>query len=249
MKSVVLLLLAAVALIATACTQGAVPLTATPPVMPAADALEDYFPLAPGAAWVYEGAVKWEGCGGICDKTISWKMEVLNVVQRSDFIAYAMHGHPADLAWYTEGKFPSVYAIVQKGPAQYYRATLETFKRLQDPADRLDNLLNERDLFLDAPLYPGKRFGEVEQLALPDGQYCWIVQSEAQPLSHAIRGVSPDANFSEYTLSFVTLPDHTSVRFAPGVGMTHYTYVHHGTISEVDMQLIEYHPGRDLTSP
>ena len=40
-----------------------------------------------------------------------------------------------------------------------------------------------------------------------------------------------------------TMPDSSSFGFIPGVGISGYAYRHHGTISEVDVHLIEFHPG------
>ena len=48
---------------------------------------------------------------------------------------------------------------------------------------------------------------------------------------------------SQFLLSFRTRPDHTIIEFVPGIGITRYVYVHHGTVAEADVKLIEYYPG------
>jgi hypothetical protein len=48
---------------------------------------------------------------------------------------------------------------------------------------------------------------------------------------------------NQYQLVYRTLPDHQIIEFAPNIGITRYTYVHHGTVSETDLKLIEFHLG------
>jgi len=39
------------------------------------------------------------------------------------------------------------------------------------------------------------------------------------------------------------VPGYEIIEFVPGVGITRYTFFHHGTVSETDLRLIEYHKG------
>lgn len=55
-----------------------------------------------------------------------------------------------------------------------------------------------------------------------------------------IKGVMPTIIADrEYELMFYTIPAHRTVNFVPGLGITGYTYVHHGTTSEAYLELIE----------
>ena len=220
----------------------------TPIWQPAAyaqDELERQFPLSPGAYWVYEGTVKWSVGTEVHEADMTWKMEVIDVVSRGDITGYHMRGHPSDLSWYEEGEQPSEYVIVQVGPNRYYRAETDVLDRLRDESDQLLGLVSDYKLFLDVPLVPGKRFCDVEHITLSDGWYCWNVWgSTPVDLSH-VSGVDFSQPVDEYTIAFRTNPDHVFVKFVPGLGITQYTYVHHGTVSEADMRLIEYHPGTD----
>lgn len=175
-------------------------------------------------------------------KTLTWKMEVVETIARGAIIAYAMKGHPSDLAWYEEDKERSDYTIIQFGSNRFYQASTKALERIKDETDSLGDLINEGQVFLDFPLFLGKRFCAAEQITRPDGRYCWVVGQEKQVALEGIKGILSAGVIPEYTLQFITLPDHVIIQFAPGVGITKYTYVHHGTVSEVDVQLIEYHP-------
>jgi hypothetical protein len=206
---------------------------------------EDYFPLSVGAYWVYEGLVQWEIGGKVEEKTLTWKMEVLEKVERYPITGYALRGHPSDLAWYEDGKERSDYAIIQVGPNKFYKTSAEKLQRLKDDADSCYDLVQESELMLDLPLFPEKRFGITEQITRIDGRYCWGVGQEKKVALSGIKGVSFSEETTAYTLYFFTLPDHVRLEFVPGIGITQYEYGHHGTVSVVDVKLVEYHPGDD----
>lgn len=171
-------------------------------------------------------------------------MEVIETVKRDGVVGYALKGHPSDLAWYEEGKPPSEYAIIQLDN-RLYRADMAILKRLKDRSDTLQNLVRSDQIIFDFPLAPDKKFCEPEHIDRADSMYCWIVGQDPQTLSWQIDGIPSSKTILEYTLSMATLPDHSVTYFAPGVGITRYVYVHHGTISEVDVRLVEYHPGSE----
>ncbi|GAK57792.1 hypothetical protein U27_04759 [Candidatus Vecturithrix granuli] len=200
---------------------------------------ENDFPLAPGTYWVYEGLVKWQVESGVKERQMTWKMEVIKKVERGEFTGYLMKGHPIDLVFYEDGRISSDYAIIRNGE-KFYETDVETFQRLKDLQDKLENLVSDAELTLDLPLMPGKKFGEAEMLDREDDSYCWMVK-EARPFSRQINGVALSDTLTEYLLTFATLPEDVVVHFTPGIGITRFEYVHHGTISEVDVSLIEYH--------
>lgn len=202
-------------------------------------AKEHDFPLSPGTYWVYEGLVKWQVESGVQEQQMTWKMEVIEQVERGEFTGYFMQGHPDDLVFYEDGRAPGNYAIIRHDK-RFYETSVETFQRLKDSQDTLEQLVSEADLILDFPLTPGKKFGEAEMLDREDDAYCWMVQ-EGQPFSRQINGVSLSEPVMEYLLTFATLPEDVVVHFTPGIGITRFEYVHHGTISEVDVSIIEYH--------
>jgi len=201
----------------------------------------EYYPLQEGAYWVYEGTVKWAKINSseVAEKEISWKMEVKQVIQRNGVIGYEMQGAPWDLAWYEEGKEPSEYGIIQSG-GKFYQTPIETIQRLTDESDVLLGLVNEDQIFLEIPLIVGKKFCNTDSIARPDRMYCWNVLEEKQVELNA-KGINTEGAMTEFTIVKFTGPDQTLFGFVPGVGITRYQYVHHGTVSEVDVRLVEFH--------
>ena len=179
----------------------------------------------------------------IKEEEITWKMEVKRVFQRNAVVGYELVGAPWDLAWYETGKEPSEYGIIQSG-GKYYRIPVETVIRLMNEDDYLYGLVDENDVFLETPLVSGKKFCDTVSMTRPDNMYCWNV-GEGKPFkAKDVIGLDASMELWEYPVINQTMPDVSLIYFVPGVGISHYIYSHHGTVSEVDVQLIEYHPGR-----
>ncbi len=212
--------------------------------------VRDVFPLTPGSAWIYQGTVKWTRAesGEVVEKALTWKMQVVDTVERGHVTACVLEGHPADLAHFDNGKTPGDYLIVRVGPRKFYLLrhgrSQEALRRLRDQNDTLHGLVQEEELFLDTPLVPGEVFGPAEQVTRQDGSYYWIVEGERRIKLGHIKGVPAQTPNVEYQLAYRTRPDHTEVGFVPGLGITRYKYVHHGTVSEAEVRLVEYQPGK-----
>ena len=101
----------------------------------------------------------------------------------------------------------------------------------------------EAQLFLDLPLTGEKVFGETDQITRTDRSYCWFVDGEENSALDGVSGISPTDRFRQYRLVYQTRPDHVIMHFVPGIGITHFEYVHHGTVSECDVRLVEYRQG------
>jgi hypothetical protein len=195
------------------------------------------FPLHPGTCWTYDGTVKWTEGDTVSEKTIRWQMEVLQIVVRGEITGYRMKGHPRELAWYNEGQEPGEYGILRVGSNKFYYASLESFQRLLNEQDDLGALVSDENLFLELPLREGKRFCETEQILREDGMYCWII-GKGEPLQMKnVAGLTMPAPLVEYPVLRATLPDRMEVGFTPGVGITNFYYVHHGTAAEVKLEL------------
>ena len=80
----------------------------------------------------------------VMQKDLTWKMEVVEMVERGEIGGYALRGHPSDLAWYEEGKQRSEYVIVPFGPDKFYKTDdLKALQRLKDETDSLNGLVHE----------------------------------------------------------------------------------------------------------
>jgi hypothetical protein len=205
------------------------------------------FPLSKGTYWIYQGKTKWSIPNKVIEKNLTWKMEVIDTIEKGQYFIAIMKGHPHDLAWYQESKERSDYLIIRKGSNQYYIAFDALMKKILDKAktnpELLDKLLDDNSLYIDLPLYAGKKYGDPEQLGRPDNYYCWFVESEKQISLENIKGLPSNQTVTQYQLRFYTLPDHMVIKFVKGIGITGYIYVHHGTVSETDQRLIEFYKG------
>jgi len=217
----------------------------TQPALYPSLSIQEYFPLREGAYWIYKGIVRWTIVDSleIAEKEIIWKMEVKRVFQRNDIYGYEMLGAPWDLAWYEDGKEPSDYGIIQAG-GNFYQTSIEVVRRLMDESDYLGNLVGEYDIFLDVPLISGKKFCDLGSITRPENMFCWIVGDEIQVNVTDIKGVAFSDSILEYPIYYGTNPDHSIMHFIPGVGISGYEYHHHGTVSDVEVRLIEYHSGK-----
>ncbi len=208
-----------------------------------AEIVADYFPLSKGAYWIYEGTVKWQISDDVFEKTIRWKMEVVDAVQRTDTTGFRMQGAPWDLAFYEDGKMPSAYSFLKVGSSRFYKGSIDDYKRLLDKSDFLMDLVKDNDLFLDIPLVDGKKICDAFSITRDDPFYCWYVREEAKIQLTNVKGVAVTNLMVEFTISQSTIGDGSILHFVPGIGITQYRYGHHGTVSEVDVKLIEYHRG------
>ena len=209
------------------------------------------FPLAKGSYWVYKGAAKWtrRGTGEVVENAVTWKMEVTHVIEREHVRAAVLKGHPGDLAWYEEGKERGDYLILRVGPGKFYLLEGEEMAKALDGLRRegelLHGLVRESQLFLDLPLSSDKVFGDAEQITRLDRSYCWFVDGVEDADLKEVAGLALGVRLKQYRLIYQSRPAHVVVRFVPGVGIARFEYVHHGTVSEVDVRLVEYHRGGD----
>ena len=233
-----------IAISLAACTQAELKTQEPAETLSPAPSTLAYFPLKQGTYWIYQGTVKWTepNSSETREAEITWRMEVMQVIQRDAITGYILHGGPWDLAWYEEGKAPDDYGIIQIGE-RFYKTSLETTQRLQDENDPLTDLVNDYQLLLDAPLLAGKKFCDATSMARDDGMYCWVVGQDAEISPVGFLSIGATESLAEFPIRYQTLPDYTEVRFIPGIGISGYVYVHHGTVSEVDVRLVDYLAG------
>lgn len=209
----------------------------------------DPLPMTKGTYWVYTGPVKWtpEDSNEVQEQVMTWKMEITDSFQRDGIRAAVVKGHPSDLAFYEEGRAPRDYLIVSVNDQKYYLLNAEraqaALRRFKDSEDVLVDFVDDSELWLDLPLPPGKSFGETAQVTRPDRMYAWVVDNEGPAQLAGIKGIASSADMVAYELKLTTLPETEGVEFVPGLGISRFTYDHHGTVASVDLKLSEYHPG------
>jgi hypothetical protein len=97
----------------------------------------------------------------------------------------------------------------------------------------------EEDPFLDLPLQDAKAWGHAPQR--DDGLYRWTVEARTARAFPGAPGGGRTA-FPVFSASFTTRPDHLEVEFAPGVGITGFTYEHHGAVARTQVRLVSMRP-------
>jgi len=229
----------------------------------AGDDSNPYWPLAKGTYWIYEGDVSWVETNPataenqVYKKHLMWRSEVIDTASNNGVPVALLHGFPTDMAWYNSKTQPSDSLLFLVG-TDYYRTTsnaAEIFQRIKGPGYRAtvspEGDTNRVDLFLPTPLSDGKEFGLGDVIAdLFTSRYCSLV-GPATPFDLRAVKNAPKLKHPEcYSITCHTTPDNDEMDFVPGLGITSYYYLHHGTTMEVSIHLIEFGqpaPVRDST--
>jgi hypothetical protein len=212
-----------------------------------------YWPLAKGIYWIYEGDVSWveknpaTGENQVYQKHLMWRSEVIDIASNNGVLVALLHGFPTDMAWYNSKTQPSDSLVFLVG-TDYYRATnkaLEVFQRIKGPGYRAtlgkEGDSNRVDLFLPAPLVEGEEFGVGDVVAdLFTSRYCSLVESVTPFDLGSVKGAPKLSHPLCYSITCHTSPDNDQLDFVPGLGITSYYYLHHGTTMEVSVHLIEF---------
>lgn len=207
------------------------------PVLP--KEVRSFFPMEKGTVWSYAGTIRWtDETNSVREKQIEWSMRVVGRILKPGIEITYINGHPLDLCRYEQSKTPGNYLIARYRKS-YYLIWLESDK-WREVAEKIrikDNGLvcpGERiELFLDLPLLQGMKFGGDDPSR---SDYCWRVDS-ATPADWNKLPITSETPNSVFHLCYETNPDTTTFDFLPGVGITAFTYSHHGTVAEVNLRL------------
>lgn len=212
-------------------------------------------PLEKGTRWVYEARVRWtpvsgSGQTGVQSNRLEWTSEVVDCIRGKSTRAAVVHAFPMDILGMDPVK-PTGYTVLVETGNKLYSAPAKTARQASKLAKRFaanpERLAGQNELLLDLPLHADKRWGgDAETAARTDGWYCWRVETEkAQTLQ--VKGL-PSADYHIiYTVAYRTNPDHQVLDIAPGVGLTHLEYEHHGAVFSEDVRLVELK--RPILSP
>lgn len=206
------------------------------------------FPLSAGTTWVYQAVVRWSAPGSTAtqERLIAWKMEVERVIPRGDVVAAVVKGFPRDLDNSKGDTTPAESLIVETGAAKFYWIPPASFKsslaRLENPADKLENLTTASELFLQLPLAPGDKFCDMTGMIRTDGFYCWVAEEPQVAELSGVQGI-PAGDHTAFPVHFLTANDSTSYDFVPGIGITRYSFQVQGTQTDTELRLEEFHPG------
>ncbi len=202
---------------------------------------QDFFPLSEGNYWIYSGKVKWtEPVNEIKETSITWKMQITKRLKNGTYEIAILKGHPDDLCWYEPGQKPADYLVVWKSQNYHLIHVDKDLDKLISNESYLSSKVAFYNLFLVEPLKQDIEFGMEIDDKRPDHMYRWFVDNEEMTKPYKICGVDEQKAMKKYTLTYRTNPDHQIVDFVPSVGITRFIYVHHATVSEVDVRLVEF---------
>lgn len=176
-------------------------------------------PLRAGAVWVYLAEVSWTDMASqkVRDTTFTWNTEVLSVSDSAEAQIAVVRDWPTALAWWDPSKLPDTSRIVCVGDKVFHMDRESTRAPTED------------DLLFSFPLATGKLYGR-DPKSRDDTFYAWYVESALGD--------------SSVTITYRTLPDHQFIVFNRGLGITEYTYGHHGTVASAHAKLVSFSPGR-----
>jgi hypothetical protein len=212
-----------------------------PATVVAQDSTEDFFPMEKGTYWIYEGIVALPQSYGGGKALMPVRMEIMENFHKGQVSAALIKGHPADLAW-NDGK-PGDYLIVRDSDRFYFvqgDAATKAYRELVDQGKHP----SEDDIFFVLPLKAGGRACGPDGKGRTDGLYCWLVDGPKSVKLRKVRGIQ-SRSVRQYELAYRTAPDHTFAYIVPEIGISRWVYSHHGTASDVDVKLIEFHRGSE----
>ena len=210
----------------------------------------DYFPLAVGNYWTYEGIATTTLVGGkLIEKKVQLTIKVVDAIKEGDVVLFILSGHPSDVAWALKEKnlkdkvtqiSPSKYGYLVIANKVYFVEQDKISKVIASIKDsgHLDSeLITQSDLEFEFPLFKGQRYGEISQIPRKDLAYFWYVDDY---VSHHQIETTSFRSLPEYELVYNTGPDFASLTFSPFLGIISYKYSHHGTKVEVNISLTSY---------
>lgn len=184
---------------------------------------------------------------GMITETVTWKVEVTDVLQRDHVTACVLKGALDDLAGYEAGAKPGDYVIIQVGADKYCQANNDALMRLtaaDNADDPLVGLIMPELQLLELPLCKDKVFGDPQQITRPDHMYAWWVTDVKPADVTGIQGAPAGTVADQYVLDLMTTSDNTTQAFVPGLGIVQYSYVHTGTPAEAAERLVEFYGGQ-----
>jgi hypothetical protein len=208
----------------------------------------EIFPMRTGTYWIYRGDVAWQGTGEgarVHRSRLDWKMEIVDGVQRGRYKAALIIGHPRNLTWPEKEQKRGCDILIAVDGKRFYLIQCEpsaSRQKLLVDESKLRAMIGEENLIFKLPLREGEIFGGDPERGVKDGMYAWTVEAIRQRRPDGIRGALNIRPWTEYDLIYRTNPDHQVANYVPGIGLTTYMYSHHGTVSEVDVKLVEFQP-------
>jgi hypothetical protein len=181
-----------------------------------------------GDQFIYKGIVKWGADPNPRQKGMIWPVDVVDVITRGSYHIAKLSGFPDDLVGFydfdKEDPTPQErYYIINKQTGDIYISDfLPSLTR-----SALKQLKGEQIyLNLAGPPRGQKPYSD------------WVLESKDGVNINDIKGIT-QGQYLKYAFGERTISGVSIIDFVPGIGVIAYKYVHNGSISEIDMKLIE----------
>ena len=206
------------------------------------------FPFVKGTAWTYAGTLRWTvmNSNHVRTSRVRWTSEVVDAFDHGQIAGALLRGGVWDTAWWSPGQQPGSYLVLRAG-ARYYlvcydaHMARETFRSLKASRRTTLPASAQNDPWFSVPLNAGQVDRAPNYGGRDDTWYSWVVE-RVVPAQAPVPGV-PHAPHPGYLMMYRTLPDEETVTLVPGIGITAFTYLHHGTVAEAHLHLIAYRLG------
>ena len=189
-------------------------------------------PMDIGASWLFAVDVRWTvpDSNQVRTASIRWETRIIEVFEAEGIRVAVARGFPFQLAWYEPGKQPGFDVLVARSDGLFLAEAKSEDEAKEAARRAVAGELPGRQ-FLRIPARVGDCVGGDPDRT--DRRYCWSVERRIKE-----RGVLG------WEIAYRTNPDHMLVRVVPGVGITRFTYQHHGTVASAEARLVTYSPGR-----
>lgn len=217
----------------------------TPAVQDHAAGRLNPFPGGVGSYWIYKGETTQApgvDYAKAQEKKVRWRMSLERILHRDGATAFIVNGFPDDLDWSDDPKPKlSMFVLTDDGGLYRFNGEEETSEqKFNDPQVTLKQLLEDAEPWFQWPPVVGAQPGGGTCPDRTDQMYCWTLDPPEKLSLRKVKG-APSGQHTGYSLAYRTNPDDAEVEIVSGVGVTGYWYHHHGTISEVDLYLLEVH--------
>lgn len=207
---------------------------AGPPISPASCVGLDR--QRPGLTLAYAGTRYWSRAGEarVDSGVVRWTSTVVQSRAGSGFQLSLVRGFVSELAWSEPGTRPGYSILACLGGAVRHFRFASRAEAVRALTQWPGSARGQGTLLLAEPLQEGAVVGQPPGRS--DDLYGWVVERlEAPPsLPASCRATSPVS----YRLTLRTLADHQIMEWREGVGVTAYTYAHHGTPAGAEVRLV-----------
>ena len=177
-------------------------------------------------------------------------MEITDLLFHENYTIAFLKGYPGQLAWQNGTIKREDYAIVIKKISNSVAIikvdpTKDREKLIKLAQIKSDKSFRGCKLYLKDPIAISEYMCISQEDRKSVFPYCWFVEDMKWERLPNIKGIDPEYQYIKYLISCKTRPDVQSIDLTARIGITRYYYRHHGTISEVDLKLVEFHKGKE----